>query len=189
MLFRSFRWEGEPRGESGRLTARPKFRPPEFGSPIRWSDIESNPKPFSAVGSGLFRWDPARLTTPSRSNQGARSRGCVQDPRPNAELPVQDAGDKRSSGSYRSDLRGRTSMHQFSVRFSRLPPLRCELRSDGPKPFCAIAPGLFQTSFWGPHDPCSPCRRCNPGLAVTAVRWIWTICDRRALCPRARPLC
>ena len=33
------------------------------------------------------------------------------------------------------------------------------LRSDRPKPFSAIAPGLFQTLFWGPHDPCSLCRR------------------------------
>jgi hypothetical protein len=33
------------------------------------------------------------------------------------------------------------------------------IRSDRPKLFSAIAPGLFQTSFWGPHDPCTLCRR------------------------------
>jgi hypothetical protein len=33
------------------------------------------------------------------------------------------------------------------------------------------------------------CRRRTAGLAVATVRWIWTVCDRRALCPCARPLC
>jgi hypothetical protein len=36
----------------------------------------------------------------------------------------------------------------------------CETRrSDRPKLFSAIAHRLFQTSFWGPHDPYTPCRK------------------------------
>jgi hypothetical protein len=33
------------------------------------------------------------------------------------------------------------------------------LRSDQPKPFPAPGPGLFQTPFWGTHDPGTRCRR------------------------------
>jgi hypothetical protein len=54
-----------------------------------------------------------------------------------------------------------SSFSGWRVTGTRRAPLlqRSACRSDRPKLFSAIAPGLFQTSFWGLDDPCTLCRR------------------------------
>jgi hypothetical protein len=84
------------------------------------------------------------------------------------QAPGRGAGQFRCNASIspRRSRRGGTRSH--SGRGQRL----CALRSDRPKPFSAIAPGLFQTPFWGPHDPRTLCTTWTPA-------WRW---------PAGRPL-
>ena len=139
-----FRWEGETRGESGRLTASARISPSGCQDPLYvGATPKSNPKLLLRCRQWAFSVRIRRPynTVPFRSGC-ALSRICVQDYRPNAGLresgrPATEKGLVRSQLSIQT-LRGRTSMHQFSVCvFSRLPPLRCELRSGWTEADCS----------------------------------------------------
>src|SRR5262245_28444979 len=81
---------------------------------------------------------------------------------------------------------------RMGSRSKGFPPLPTHQPSSPgyrPKPFSAMAPGLFQAPFWGPHDPSTRCSTWNTGLAVASNLWFWSACSGNALCPGARALC
>jgi hypothetical protein len=82
---------------------------------------------------------------------------------PTLHVPSPEVRTRREYGRFEGPLVEHSMPSSSrSLAASAKPRKPCVLRSDRPKPFCAIAPGLFQTSSWGLMTHAVPAEGATP---------------------------
>ena len=130
-----------------------------------------SPRSTGTAGAALFRWgvtgrDAQEVTV-----------GVPQNPVADATCP------RKRPTTCVSDVLTPRSFNKWWTRPAKR-PLRLASTSTSKEPSLCFFPDLdLDTAL---TDVSIQVRDLD---LLTTVRWIWTVCDRRALCPCARPLC
>ena len=175
----------KPEGPEGRGTRRERgAEAPGGGYPEVEAGVEGGPgagdvprgvREWFASGGGSHptRWPLPRVGPGRRSGgRGARvhrqeSPGVLATPLRSPDRGILSATSAYSPGNTAQAVG--TLLGPSSWPTNREP--RCARRSDRPKPFSPIDPGLFQTPFWDPQDP-STCAIARSTSSSTLDSWV-----------------